>query len=191
MSTKLAAQFTPVKTKINTPYGVTTIKTYQYTPNMYGNYLGNYNYTYFTYRFDMNVTLKNDSSFKVQSRIHVDSVYYIIAKNKRVKTNIYPKETKMVSAFYNGKMIVGLPNDSTWTFRTETGAINLYSDRPVSGYECAILMQIDSGQITPITAKRVQNAIPSDAPKRILKLIESGQLALALHKYNAYAKKEE
>ncbi|MEO9476471.1 MAG: hypothetical protein ABJG41_13095 [Cyclobacteriaceae bacterium] len=191
MSTKLAAQFTPVKTRINTPYGPTTIKTYQYMPYMHGNYGTNNRTSYFTYMFDFNVTLTNDSTFQVRSRIHVDSIYYISVKHKRVETKICPSDTKLISVLTNRNPLAGIPNDSTWTFRVETGAINLFSDIPVSGYESAILMQTDSGPITPITAKRVQKAIPSDAPKRILKLIDSGQLALAVHKYNAYAKKAE
>jgi hypothetical protein len=181
--------YMPATTKINTPYGPHNITTYQYvrTPWVYsggGPVSSKYEFT---------VTLKNDSSFIVRSKIHFkDDVDYLRIKKGGQVTKITASDTKQISRKRsdNGKQLVGIATDSCWLFQVETGAINCYSflaEADAIAFTTAIQYG-DDGEIVSLTKGNLLK-ITGVYDKDIMKQVKKENLPEAVRIFNKKIKK--
>jgi hypothetical protein len=136
-------------------------------------------------KYEFTVRLKNDSMFRVKSRIDISTnKHFITVKKDKQKINISPADTKSISHIskYNGYTIKGIPADSCWLFMVDKGKINSYSFIPDEVMLFIVAVQKGEGPIVPLTKKTLQEMVGED-PK-LSKLIEDGDLLEAIEVYN-------
>lgn len=175
------AQFMPTNTRIQTPYGPTTVKTYQYVPNMYGMA---YNMSYIKTKFQFEVILQNNDTLNIKSRIEQDSIQYLSYKKDGKKIEIKPEETKQITSSSFSEFMHGIPSDSCWLFLTKEGKVDIYSDRPVSGTACAVAFQIGHDEIKSLTKYNLSHALPPETDQKVIKHIDRNKLIKAIYRYN-------
>lgn len=180
VTSSVSAQFVPVRTNINTPYGTRSITTYQYSPmRLYG---GSSNPSL---KYNFTVVLLNDSVVKDRGRIDItDSVHSITFKEGKTKVTYTPGQTKeLYRITVDGEKMSGIPADTCWLFKTEKGRVNLYSCVAEPGTSLITALQVgQDGPVESLTRERVI-AIVKDHPS-LLKLAQKDKLVRALRAYN-------
>jgi len=175
------AQFAPSSMRISTPYGPRTIPTYQHSPMML--YRGGAGNPSIKYKFT--VVLINDSIVKDKGRINIyDSVHSITFKDHGEKKTYKPSDTRELFRLTpEGMKLSGIPSDTCWLFKTETGKINLYSCIAEPGTDMVTAMQTgeDAG-IESLDKEKVMELVKQYP--RLLKMAEKGKLVKALRGYN-------
>ncbi len=139
-----------------------------------------------TYNYDFTVIMKDGSIIKAKSKIgYLDSSSLcIIHKQGKIEYRIKPIDTKQLN-YINGKdeLIVGIPNDSSWLFKTETGRINVYSYLP--DLYTAYMVAIQNGNEGPIVVLSKENLRPLiSTNSKALELLEKGNLVRVIRFYN-------
>lgn len=187
-SCELFAQgmFIPTTTRINTPYGPMNMPSHQFvhTPWMYsGGTAGPYSSAY-----EFNVVMKNDSTFKVKTKIQwMDSVDYIEVKKGKEKIKIKVTDTRQIwrRGLQTGRQIIGVATDTCWLFPTVRGAINCYSflaEPDQINYTTAIQYG-DDGKIIPLTKDNLLE-ITGTSDKKIMKQVKKKNLPAAVKIFN-------
>ncbi|HTJ53389.1 MAG TPA: hypothetical protein VL443_28235, partial [Cyclobacteriaceae bacterium] len=123
-------QYIPMQTTMRTPYGNVHSTHYVYMPHIMNN---GKSHVSAKSKYEFTVRLKNDSMFRVKSRIDISTnKHFITVKKDKQKINISPADTKSISHIskYNGYTIKGIPADSCWLFMVDKGKINSYSFIP-------------------------------------------------------------
>lgn len=176
-----SAQFVSVPTKINTPYGTSTIQTQMYMPMKYhqGSSIINLKHTY-------TIVLLNDSTIEAKTKIDINSTVNSLSwGNGDNKTIIRPSDTKEIYRIgRNGKKITGIPMDSCcWAFLVDTGKIRTYSitseiDAPMITY----IQKGGSGEIVFLTAENMWPMVADH--EKALALVKKDKLLKAIKEYN-------
>ena len=111
-------------------------------------------------KYDFHFVLKNDSTFNATTRINIttDEDNSITVKIRKVKTTLFPEDTKSISrTTYDGQLLTGIPADSCWLFKTMSGKINTYSYLAEPGLDYVIAIQEgDQGKIVPLTKENLE-----------------------------------
>lgn len=180
------AQYVPMNTRINTPYGPATIKTYQYVPN---NQNYNYNYGTLNLRQNFSITLKNDSIIDAKAKIVYDQINWVKGRNNGVKFAVKPSETKEINVInLAGRPMKGIPTDSCWLFLTTPGKINLYSQKPVENDLAPSALQLEDGEIMVLNKANLLAMVSGNSNPKIDKLIDKGRLQEAIYEFNTLQK---
>jgi len=180
LSSISAAAQMPMTSTIRTPYGNVS-NTYRIpSSRTYGNYRSSS--VEFTSKYQLIVTLKNDSTFKCSSRIFfIGAKHSIVIKKKDNEMKFFPGDTK--SIFRTGQNFKGIPADSCWLFKTYSGKVNCYSYIPEDYLSDIIAIQSGDGPILPLTKENLSLMMVTDDPQ-IIKLIDKGKLIQAIMRYN-------
>jgi hypothetical protein len=135
------------------------------------------------HKFD--IVLKNDSAFTVTTRIVVRKDTNTVSFKKGNESyTLRPGETKSISVLSaNGERIIGVPADSCWLFKVNSGRINSYSYVPEENMLRVVAIQ--RGEFGPIVPLNVENlsAMIGDDPK-IRELVQAGKFAKAIKAFN-------
>lgn len=138
--------------------------------------------------YEFRVVLWDDSTFMTDTRIDVveKGNHSITVKSKKDQWRFFPKDTKSISRItLEGKKLVGIPADSCWLFKAESGRINCYSFLAEPGMTHVIAIQDgEDAPIVPLTKENMLAIIgPEDA--RVYKLVQKGKLIKAVIEFNA------
>ena len=177
----LQAQFAPsipVRSTISTPYG--NVPYTYYVPGVpiyYGN-------QQVSFKYPFTVVLNNDSVFTANTRIDVSEKQHVITiKTKGEKTTYEPGQTKEISRILpTGMKLTGIPADSCWLFKANTGNINSYSFVAEESMDNVIAIQKGDGPIVKLTKQNLLAMVGND-PK-IQKMIELRKFKKAIQSYN-------
>jgi hypothetical protein len=176
------AQFIPVTTTIPTPQGNIPYTYYVGVPR--------YNYGVkgpISTKHKFTIELMNDSLFTARTKINIgEGDDFLKVKINKEEKIIKPAETKSISRISElGNKLVGIPADSCWLFKVQSGKINMYSFLAEETLTYVIAMQIGDGPIMPIKkeTKEILEPIMNDRP-RLLKLLEKEEFIRAIELYN-------
>jgi len=112
-------------------------------------------------KYDFVVILKNDSTFRVRTKINVlqEGNNFITVKDDGIKQKIFPADTKSISRVtLEGRTLIGIPADSCWLFLVDRGAINSYSFLAETG--TTFIIAIQEGNDSPIVPLTKENLLP-------------------------------
>lgn len=174
------AQMIPMTTTIKTPYGNIPHTYYVGSPRYY------YGQQNISARYEFEVVLKNDSTFKAKTRIKLNNEEdnSIIVKDKGTKQEFFPNDTKYISRVtLGGRVIKGIAADSCWLFKIIKGEINGYSFLSEETDQYVIAIQDgDEGPIVPLTKENLMPLVLSD--QKSVALARRNKLRRALTTYN-------
>ncbi len=186
------AQFVaiPHTMTINTPVGNFPITTYTYMnfPMYFGS-------TYKTNEYHFKVTLQNDSTFEITSKIYLSEKKQFVAQTGKAKfmqdapilRKFYPYETKEIEAHFDEYDFVGIPNDSCWLFRTNEDSIYTYSMLPEDKdyFITFFRRRGNTNPILPVTQDNVTELVKSDDDlKKLADKGKAGKLIKAIKEFN-------
>lgn len=174
----------PMTSTIRTPYGNVGYSYQVPLPRTYGNYRSSS--VEFTSKYQLTITLKNDSTFKCSSRIFFTKEKHFIAiKNGGNEREFFPGDTKSITRVAQnvGQNFQGVSADSCWLFKTYSGKVNCYSYIPEVHLSDIIAIQTEDGPILSLTKENLSSMIATDDPQ-IIKLIDKGKLPQAIMRYN-------
>lgn len=163
-----------VRSTISTPYG--NVPYTYYVPGIpmhYGN-------PQISYKHPFTIVLKNDSVISDNVRINITEKQHTIeVKVNRVKATYKPEHTKEIYRILpDGRKLAGIPADTCWLFKANSGKINSYSFIAEEDMYHVIAIQKGEGPIVKLDQKNLTDMVNKD-PK-VLKLIERKKFAKAI-----------
>jgi hypothetical protein len=183
LPTAYAQQFT-MPMRIQTSHGTVThqVPVGQRFPTYY--YGGSGTRSAVSHKHDFVVILKNDSVVLLRDAIRVsDSVHFLEHKAGRVRSKIYPNDTKQILRYIHPGKYTGIPADSCWLFMIKTGPINLYSYLAEDDLLGVCAFQLGDGQVQQLNGTNLLATIP-DQDEKFLKFVKADKLRKAIDHYN-------
>lgn len=167
-----------IRSTISTPYG--NVPHTYYMPGIpmhYGN-------PQISYKHPFTIVLKNDSVISDNVRINIsEKQHNIEVKIHRVKATYKPEHTKEIYRILpDGRKLAGIPADTCWLFKANSGKINSYSFIAEEDMYHVIAIQKGEGPIVRLDKKNLMGMVNQDPT--VLKLIERNKFAKAITLYN-------
>ncbi len=138
-------------------------------------------------KLDFEVTLKNDSIVKLKSRMLLEGKkLYMLQKEGRVKKKIFPQDTKSCLAHLSSTfgLKFGIPADSCWFFKINTGAVICYSSIPSPDINYTVAIQKgEDGKIVALNKENLKEMIkPYD--EKLGRLMDKDKFIKAIEYFN-------